>query len=368
VTRILQDGPSLVNGIIEIPLTGQPLIGNPDQHGDHNSRLCLPHFITGTENNLLATACQSLLDHRTGKYNPLVLYGTKAVGKTHLARGMASLWIKRYLNRRVIYTTALDFVRQLADAVETQAVDDLRTRFRKLRLLVIEDIDRLGGKQMAQVEVVYTLDTLIGAGQQVMVTASDTPSLLPGIMPQLLSRLAGGLTVRVSPPSSATGAAILHRLAELRELSLSKPVARVLAEGLNANVPELDRVLGRLAVKARLQGGKITMEAARRHLTGGDSTLPGLRDIASATARYFSLKLSDLRSPSRRRVVVNARGVAMYLARALAGQSLEHIGQYFSGRDHSTVMHSCRKTESLLKTDPDIREAVKELRQKWQVV
>lgn len=363
-----QDGSSLVDGIIEIPLAGQTITaaGTPD--GDPKPGGGLRPFLVGPENRLVATAIRSILDGRVAEYNPIVLYGPTGVGKSHLARGSAANWRGKSPTRRVVITSARHFAREFSDAMETQAVDDFRLRYRRARLLVFEDLDGLGRHGAVQEELVNTFDTLLAAGRQILATASTAPAALPGILPALQSRLTGGLAVALCPPSLATRVAALCRLAKLSGVKLTQPVARVLCEGLSATMSELEGALNQLAERARLNGGTIGMDAARRYLAARPAaTPPGLREIASATARCFSLKLSELRSPSRRRAVVTARGVAMYLARQLAGESLEQIGQYFSGRDHSTVMHSCRKTEALLKTDPAIREAVQRLQKRWQM-
>ena len=296
-----------------------------------------------------------------------MLYGPSGTGKSHLARGLATAWKARYRRRRVVYTTAIDFARDLSDAMETQAMDDLRAGYHKVALLVFEDVDRLAGKQAAQEELIRTFDVLVRAGRRLVVTASAGPARLPGIMPALQMRLAAGLTVPLAAPGPNTRVVILNRLAGLRAIELSQPVARILADGLSATVPELFSALVQLENTSRLAGGRIDAEAVRSYLAGrNDSRKPQLRSIAGVTARFFSLKLSDLRSPSRRRAVVAARGVAMYLARHLAKQSLKQIGEYFGGRDHTTVIHSCRRTEKLLKSDPVIRDAVEHLQRKWQ--
>lgn len=353
-----------MDSIVAIPLPGH----SPDPDGDRNSPSALPQFLAGPENRLVPAAVRSLLDDPPGGYNPLLLCGPGGTGKSHLARGLAARWKVR-CRRRVLCTTADDFSRELSDAIETQATDDFRKRYRTAALLVLEDVDRLAGKHHAQEDLVHTLDVRLAAGRQVVVTASGVAAGLAGISPRLQSRLDSGLTVPLARPGPSVRLAILRELAPQREIELSGSAAEVLAEGLPVTVPELVDVLVQLQIPARLEGGKINAESARRFLSQRNGWRQSrLRDIAVTTARLFDLKLSDLRGPSRRQAVVTARGVAMYLARRMTDKSLGHIGRYFGDRDHTTVMYGCRKTEKLLRSDASIRQAVHQLQEKLQNV
>jgi chromosomal replication initiator protein len=186
---------------------------------------------------------------------------------------------------------------------------------------------------------------------------------LPEILPALQSRLTAGLTMPIALPSAQTRVAIVQQLAERRKLDLPEAAVRVLAEGVSGAASELAGALMQLEMPVRLNGGTVDAQAVHDYLSDRRGKRPSLHDIASATALHFSLKLSDLRSPVRRRALVTARGVAVYLARHLTEESLNCIGRYFGGRDHTTVLHSCRKTEMLLESDPTVREAVDHLRE-----
>jgi len=199
------------------------------------------------------------------------------------------------------------------------------------------------------------------------------------LLPELRSRLTAGLTVPLSPPGLQTRQALLVTLAEQQAVKLSRGPARVLAEGLPVTVPELCGAMAQLAVAAQVAAqvddrGVIDVDTARRYLADRKKTdrpahkAPTLPSIGSATARHFALRLSELRSSSRRRPVVTARGVAMYLARRLTGNSLQQIGRYFGDRDHTTVMHACHRTESLLSSDRVVQQAVEQLQEKWSHV
>ncbi|MBN2475970.1 MAG: AAA family ATPase [Pirellulales bacterium] len=356
----------MATGIINIPLAGQRLARPPGPGTGEEPPAVLSYFVAGPENALVELAVRSVLDHIPGKYNPLVLCGAEGTGKSHLARGVAGFWGKNTPRKSVACVSASEFAVELTEALETHALDEFRSRYRGASLLVFEDADQLAGNLPAQEELIHTMDAIVAAERQLLVTLRADAGRLEQILPSLRSRLGCGLSVDICPPGVAARAAILPQLANFYGVALSKPATRTLAEGLAGIVPELNRVVAQLAADARFGEQPLGPDAARRHLNGHNTPpRPALREIASATARYFSVRLSELRSPSRARAAVTARGVAMYLARHLTKQSLQQIGQYFAGRDHTTVMHGCRRTESLLKTDPAIRLAVHRLQQKW---
>ncbi|NQU20016.1 MAG: AAA family ATPase [Candidatus Nealsonbacteria bacterium] len=354
-----------MEGVVNIPLSGYSLVrpSGPNAARRH----ALQHFLVGPENCLVEPAVRSVLDNAQPDYNPLLIHGPNGSGKSHLARGLAARWETLRRRGRVIYTSAKGFAGEVADAIETQGSDELRDYYRQAALFVIEDIERLAGKGAAQEELIHTFDFLLTHGRQIVATASTAPAQLKGIRPALQSRLSTGLTLPLAPPGRRTRAVILRRLARLRKLDLGEAAARLLAETVSGNVPDLLLALDQLEQCGRVDDRSIGLDAVRAYLSRRKASQPALREIAAAAARFFSLKLSDLRSPSRRRPVLTARGVAMYLARRWTDNSLDEIGNYFGGRDHTTVMHSCRKMESLLKTDPAIREAVKQLDKKWEV-
>ena len=352
----------MANGIVDIPLPGRPL-GPADQDGGAVSPC---HFVAGPENRLVDVAVRSMLDEPVIGYNPLVLYGPSGTGKSHVAGGLAELWKARNRRQRVVSTMAVDFARELADAIESQAVEEFRTKYRTANLLVFEDLGQLAtrrsGKLSAQEELIHTLDALLAEERWAIVTASASPAELPGLLPALQSRLAAGLTIPLAPPGPEARLTVLRQLAGLREIELPESVARVLAEGLGGTVPELAGALMQLAMPADFGADPIDLHTAKQYLVERNHRAqPTLREIALATSRHFSLKLSDLRSPTRRRALVTARGVAIYLARRFSGKSFQEIGQYLGGRDHTTVMHGFQRTEQMIATDAAIHEAIEHL-------
>ncbi|MBN1395608.1 MAG: ATP-binding protein [Pirellulales bacterium] len=320
------------------------------------------NFLAGPENRLVVVAVRHILERRKADYSPVVFHGACGTGKSHLAAGIAAAWQKRYRGQRVAHTSAADFARDLAEAIETQAVDEFRAKHRGADLLIVEDLGRpiyrRSDKLNAQEELVAAMDALSAARRWVIVTASTAPGDLPGILPALLSRLSGGLTVPLSPPGPEARLLLLQRLAQSRGMKLPAATARVLADGLSGTALELAGALWE-AMEPCGDNDLLDPAAAREYVDRRRlRRLPSLHEIALAAARHFAVRLADMRGPSRRRALVAARGVAMYLARRIGRIQLNTIGRYFGGRDHATVLHGIRRTETCLKHDPNIHEAI----------
>ncbi len=313
-------------------------------------------FVFGPENRLVDVAVCGLLEQADSLCSLVVLYGPSGVGKTHLALAVAAHWRARPDHPPVKYAVAIDYARELADAIETKTLDEFGTAYRRASLLVLEDLQHLAGKQAAQRELLHLLDGLADDEAYALVTASRSPGMLDDLLPGLQSRLQAGLAVPVVLPGPAARAILLRRFAGARGIELSEALIEFLAENLSGSAAALDAALVELQM-----GGSVNIEAAQRWLADHRRQDPSLREITLATAQHFSLRVGDLRSAARRRTLVVARGVAMYLCRSLTRLSLEQIGGYFGGRDHTTVSHGCHRTEELLQTEPVIREAVVQL-------
>jgi chromosomal replication initiator protein len=318
-------------------------------------------FVAGPENALLVRVLDDLCSHGS-PYNPLVLYGPTGIGKSHLANGLAQRWAAMRPSDRIVVITGADYASGYVAAIESRGVPTWRETHRTAKLLILDDLTQLATKSAAQIELQHTIDALLIDGRQIVVTARTTPHKIPQLLPSLVSRLAAGLTVGVMPPAAVARLAILREIIRERRLSIEDDAVRLLADQLAVSVPELSGALYDL--QANLGStGTICRLAIERYIEKRPVCRRAtLREIATLTARHFALHVADLRSPSRRQKVVRARAVAMYVARQVTDKSLDAVGQYFGGRDHTTVLHGCRTIEGLLAHDTELRQAVYELR------
>ncbi len=364
------DGPIVKSGVTSICLPGpnldtSPLRGRRLDRAEQSHAATKPprRFVMGSENSLADVAVRELVDGTGRRYNPLVLCGTSGVGKSHLALGLTNLWRADATRGEAIYTTAADFARDFAAACDANLIDKFRRRHRSAALWVLEDIGDLATKKAAQFELIHTLDALIDLGAWVVVTSRVPIALASRIESALISRLSAGLVVSLAPPAREARLEILRDLAATRDIRLAEPVAQLLASSVTGTVPELGAVLLELQTSGRATGKAVDVDMARSYLASRDRRAqPSPGEIIALSARYFSLTQAALRSKTRTQSVVLARGVAMYLLRSLTTESLQQIGRRLGGRDHTTVLHQCRKIERLVESDPEIQRAVDELR------
>jgi chromosomal replication initiator protein len=348
------------------PYASNGVHGNGSSHRNQNGATSTgavrqASFLAGPENETLVEVVPSLLHESPSPYNPLVLWGTPGTGKSHIARGIVHHW--RSQNRHVVYTSGADFARALADAVEGKSTAVWSGQQRDTSLFVLEEVAQLAGKRAALVELLHTIDAVQGRQGQVVLTSRLAPDRLPSMPAALAARLVGGLVLQLLPPSAAVRLALVERFAEARGVALPPAAAQSLAEGLAGTAPELFGALAELSLQCTVDGDPITPERVRAFLADRRGVLrPTVRSIATLSAKYFNLKLGELTSPTRRRAVVQARNVAIYLARQLSGKSLEQLGDYFGGRDHTTILHGYRTIEARTRTDPTVRQALSELR------
>lgn len=361
----------MVNGVITFSLGQASLSGNRATLSGA-ARVVTPvtdfGFIAGSENLLVVSAARAVVERRELAYNPLVLYGPPGTGKSLLADGIVAAWRERAPRSKIVQLSAADFARQCTAAIEDDTLAAQRAQWRDADLVVLDDLGQLGGKATPQQELKLLLDALDDDGPQLVLTSRLAPAEMSTLSVPLIGRLQAGLSLPLALPAAEARLALLKHYAASRAIELDPAAARELAGALTGAAPELFGALLELHVTQKTDphatpGSAIGLEAVRTYLASREVRQePNLRGITSLTAKYFGLKVADLTSPSRRRVVVLARGVAMYLARELTGKSLEQVGSHFGGRDHTTVLHSYRNTEERLRSDPDTRRAVNELR------
>lgn len=321
----------------------------------------LPQFVAGPENRLACVAADSLLRGESD-YNPLILTGPPASGKTHLATGMATAYAHRHPAGGLAITTASEFAQQFARAIHAEEVPQFRHTHRTSKFMVLEDLSSLAGKVTAQQELLHTLDALLDSGGQLIATCREPLARQTSLLAGLRSRLMSGLEVPLAWPGLAARTVIVEELAAARGTQISKSAARSLADSIRGSVPDLLGALTALESSRANPADPINpVDVECYLLRQKPRPCVTLHSLCTLAARHFGLKAADLKSPSRERSVVLARGVAMYLARQTTTKTLIEIGSFFGGRDHSTVLHGCRQIERLVHSDAQTRQAVETL-------
>jgi chromosomal replication initiator protein len=346
------------NGAFSIPLDARTP-GNGE-----SPRSALGRDFVGDDENALVKAVEAALAPDS-PYNPLVFCGPTGVGKSLLAHGLAQLRRQRNSDDRVIVISGADFARGYAHAVQTDSAPDHRAKLVQAALVVIDGLEELVKKPPAQQELIHTLDAALAEGVRVIVTSRERLSPGGPFLPGLASRLSGGLVIPLSQPGPAARRVLLSQL--VRELSapLTEEAADLLAVEFSGTVDELRHAVLQLGESAD-EENPVEEEAVRRFLEDrSEQRRPTVNKIAAHVARRFHLKAADLQGKTRRREVVQARGVAMLLARRLTGASYQAVGRHFGGRDHSTVMHACRRIAEQLKSDAALKRTVEELASPW---
>ncbi|MDX1947870.1 MAG: helix-turn-helix domain-containing protein [Pirellulaceae bacterium] len=325
----------MISGLFSLPMPGA--LGGSD-------------FIVGPENALVRAVVGGIGGERP-PHNPVVLCGPAGVGKTTLAHLLAD---QRQAARKltsVLRTTGSDLYRALAHATDTNSVADLRSRHHRADLLLIDDLAQLAGKPAAQQYLCTTIDALTRRGALVLATLRPLPAAADWLSPALASRLSGGLVVALAPPEQLTRQQLVRQFAAGVDLRLNDELVVRLAEGSRRRAPltapRLRHAILQLASAVRHEGERLRPELVARVLAADDPALKTItKQIVAAVAKQFDLSAAELRGKSRRQAIAEARGVAMCLCRRLTGASYAEIGRQFSGRDHTTVLHACQKTES----------------------
>ena len=322
-------------------------------------------FVVGPSNQLAHAAARAVAEIPAGKYNPLFIYGGVGLGKTHLIHAIGQSIHVRHPTWKILYLKTEAFMNEYVSAVRNNQIDVFRRKYReRCDVLLMDDIQFLAGKDRTQEEFFHTFNSLFESDRQIVVTADRYPHEIPDLEDRIRSRFQWGLIADIQAPELETRIAILEKKAEVDRIDLSKDVANFLATHIKSNVRELEGLLIRLAALSALQQRPITVEFAREtlknFLTQASSFLT-VEAVQKEVANYYSLKLTDLKSPRRHQAVARPRQIAMYLARKLVKASYPDLGQRFGGKDHTTVMSACRKIEKLVAEDPQTRYEVQEI-------
>lgn len=330
-------------------------------------RCTFENFVVGKPNELAFAAAKRVAELNQLPFNPLFIYGGVGLGKTHLMHAVAWEIQRQSPERKVVYLSAEKFMYQFIRALRFKDTMSFKELFRSVDVLMVDDVQFIGGKDSTQEEFFHTFNTLIDRGSQIVISSDRSPSELSGLEERIRSRLGWGLVVDIHPSTYELRLGILQTKAEVLAAQAKVPdrVLEFLAHRITSNIRELEGALNRIVAQATLVGRAITLEMAQevlQDLLRAHERRITIDEIQKRVAEHYSIKISDMHSSRRARVVARPRQVAMYLAKQLTPRSLPEIGRRFGGRDHTTVMHAIRKIEELRASDSVISEDIELLR------
>ena len=329
-----------------------------------NSEFTFSTFVEGKSNEMAKAAASQVALNAGKSYNPLLLYGGVGLGKTHLMQAVGNQVRTENPNAKVVYLHSQRFVQDMVRALQQGTMQDFMQYYRSVDMLLIDDIQFFAKKLRSQEEFFHVFNGLLERGHQMVLTCDRYPREIDGLEERLKSRFVWGLTVEVEPPELETRVAILMKKAEAEQIHLDSTVAFFIGERIRSNVRELEGALRRVIANARFTGSKITIEQVKRalrDLLAIQDRQVGMDNIQRTVAEYYNIKISDILSKRRNRTIARPRQVAMALAKELTNHSLPEIGEAFGGRDHTTVLHACRKIAELRESNSDVAEDYKNL-------
>jgi chromosomal replication initiator protein len=353
---------------------GEPGEDRTDLSAPLDPRFTFENFVVGKPNELAHAAARRVAescvaDTRTVPFNPLFLYGGVGLGKTHLMHAIAWQIRTQRPNRKVIYLSAEKFMYQFIRALRFKDTMAFKEQFRSVDVLMIDDVQFISGKDSTQEEFFHTFNALVDQNRQVVISADKSPSDLEGMEERMRSRLGWGLVADIHPTTYELRLGILQSKAEQRGMPVPPKVLEFLAHKITSNVRELEGALTRIVAHAQLVGRAITLESAQEvlhDLLRANDRRVTIDEIQKRVAEHYNIRLSDMHSARRARVVARPRQVAMFLCKQLTPRSLPEIGRKFGGRDHTTVMHAVKKVEELIASDTSLAEDVELLRRMLQ--
>lgn len=342
---------------VEVP--EEVLSFEPVQESNLNPNFDFENFVEGKSNQLGRAAALQISRNPGSAYNPLFIYGGVGLGKTHLMQAVGNTMLQYNQNARVLYVHSERYVGEMVKALQRNTMDDFKRFYRSLDALLIDDIQFFAGKERSQEEFFHTFNALFEGRQQIILTCDRYPKEVDGLEERLKSRFGWGLTVAIEPPELETRVAILQSKAELNNIHLPSEVAFFVAKRIRSNVRELEGALRRVIANSQFTNKPITLEFAKdalRDLIAVQDKLVTIENIQKTVAEYYKIRQSELLSKTRSRSVARPRQVAMSLSKELTNHSLPEIGDKFGGRDHTTVLHACRKVQELRASDSRIEE------------
>ncbi len=317
------------------------------------------NFVEGKSNQLARAAASQVADNPGTAYNPLFIYGGTGLGKTHLLHAVGNGILLNKPNAKIAYMHSERFVQDMVRALQNNAIEKFKQYYRSVDALLIDDIQFFANKERTQEEFFHTFNALLEGNQQIILTSDRYPKEIDGVEDRLKSRFGWGLTIAIEPPELETRVAILKRKAQESHINLADEVAFFIAKRLRSNVRELEGALNRVIANANFTGRAINIDfvkEALRDLLALQDKLVTIDNIQKTVAEYYKIKVADLLSKRRNRSVARPRQIAMALSKELTNHSLPEIGDAFGGKDHTTVLHACRKVKELREESHDIKE------------
>jgi len=342
-------------------VAGWPARFLPQDRPPLNPQYTFENFVTGPCNRMAHAAALAVSDLPGRAYNPLFIHASVGLGKSHLMQAICHKILSMRPGVSIMYVSCEDFVNQFIAGIERGQIEEFRYKFRYLDVLIIDDIHFLADKDRTQEEFFHTFNTLYQAQKQVVLSSDSPPHEIPSLEERLVSRFKWGLVVRIDRPSYETRVAIVQKKARLRERDLPEEVIKYIATVIDSNNRELEGAVVRVLGYASLCNREVDLELAKealRDLVVAPNRMITIQTIVDSVLQRFNARLSDLQSKRRSQSVALPRQICMYLARRLTNRSLEEIGAFFGGRDHTTVLHADRKIQQMVGHDPSFRGLV----------
>ena len=357
----VQASAAKVNPAVKSP--SQPVAVEPAPKSQYKSNIkenyTFDNFVEGKSNQLAKAAATQVADNPGSAFNPVFIYGGTGLGKTHLLHAVGNGILAQKENAKIVYMHSERFVQDMVKALQNNAIEEFKRYYRSVDALLIDDIQFFANKERSQEEFFHTFNALLEGNQQIILTSDRYPKEIEGVEDRLKSRFGWGLTIAIEPPELETRVAILMKKAQQSKINLPHEVAFFIAKKLRSNVRELEGALNRVIANANFTGRPISIDfvkEALRDLLALQDKLVTIDNIQRTVAEYYRIRVSDLLSKRRSRSVARPRQVAMALSKELTNHSLPEIGDAFGGRDHTTVLHACRKVKSLRDESHEVKE------------
>lgn len=345
--------------ILEPLITAPP--SRPSGELSLNARFSFKNFVIGSSNRFAAAACLAVAESPAKAYNPLFIYGHVGLGKTHLMQAIAHEIKSRFPDSNCCYISSEKFTNELIDAIRHKTTSQFRQKYRNMDVLLIDDIHFIAGKESTQEEFFHTFNTLHNNRKQIVISSDRPPKEISNLEERLSSRFTWGLITDIQPPDYETRVAILKKKSEHEPVDIPDEVFDFIAQQIQTNIRELEGALIRVVAYSLLEDKPISLEMARtilKNMVKETIKIVSVEMVQKAVSAFYHIPIEDLKNKRRNQAILLPRQVAMFLSRRLTNLSLPEIGNAFGGKDHTTVLHSCRKIESGLKSDGDLKQAI----------